>query len=76
MTTAAGVTQVSPEELVLIETYLHRRWELDKYVRVNTAVQIADRIKAKTGLQPQPHHHGEDFLEEAAKKIRDSGQFR
>jgi uncharacterized RDD family membrane protein YckC len=73
---APGLTQVTPEELVLIETYLHRRWDLDKYVRVNTAVQIADRIKAKTGLQPQPHQHVDDFLEEAAKKIRDSGQFR
>src|SRR5450631_3228964 len=46
---APGLKQVSPEELILIETYLHRRWDLDKYVRVNTAVQIADRIKAKTG---------------------------
>jgi len=73
---APGLTQVSPEELVLIETYLHRRWDLDKYVRVNTAVQIADRIKAKTGLQPQPNQHVDDFLEEAAKKIRDSAQFR
>lgn len=73
---AHGLTQVPPEELVLIETYLHRRWELDKYVRVNTAVQIAERIKAKTGLQSQPHQHVDDFLEEAAKKIRDSGKFR
>jgi len=73
---APGLTQVSPEELVLIETYLHRRWDLDQYVRVNTAIQIADRIKAKTGLEPQPHQHVDDFLEEAAKKIRDSGQFR
>jgi uncharacterized RDD family membrane protein YckC len=74
--TSPGLAQVTPEELVLIETYLHRRWELDKYVRVNTAIQIADRIKAKTGLQPQPHQHVDDFLEEAAKKIRDSSQFR
>jgi len=73
---APGLIQVSPEELILIETYLHRRWDLDNYVRLNTAVQIADRIKAKTGLQPQPHQHVDDFLEEAAKKIRDSGQFR
>jgi uncharacterized RDD family membrane protein YckC len=73
---APGLTQVSPEELVLIETYLHRRWDLDQYVRVNTAIQIADRIKAKTGLEPQPHQHVDDFLEEAAKKIRDSSQFR
>ena len=71
-----GLTQVSPEELILIETYLHRRWDLDKYVRANTAFQIAERIKAKTGLQPQPHQDVDDFLEEAAKKIRDSGQFR
>ena len=68
--------QVTPEELVLIETYLHRRWDLDPNVRLNTAIQIADRIRAKTGLQPQPHQHVDDFLEEAAKKIRDSGQFR
>jgi hypothetical protein len=40
---------------------------------VNTAIQIADRIKAKTGLQPQPHQRVDDFLEAAAKKIRDRG---
>ena len=74
--TVPGLAQVTPEELILIETYLHRRWDLDKNVRVNTAVQIADRIKAKTGLQPQPHQHVDDFLEEAAKRIRDSSQFR
>jgi uncharacterized RDD family membrane protein YckC len=73
---APGLGQVTPEELVLIETYLHRRWDLEPSVRVSTAIQIADRIKVKTGLQPQPHQHVDDFLEEAAKKIRDSGQFR
>jgi uncharacterized RDD family membrane protein YckC len=71
-----GLAGITPEELVLIETYLHRRWDLDKYVRLNTAIQIADRIKAKTGMQAQPHQHVDDFLEEAAKKIRDSAQFR
>jgi uncharacterized RDD family membrane protein YckC len=74
--TAPGLAQVTPEELVLIETYLHRRWDLDNWVRGNTAAQIAERIKAKTGLQPQPGQHIDDFLEEAAKKIRDSGRFR
>jgi uncharacterized RDD family membrane protein YckC len=74
--TAPGLAQVTPEELVLIETYLHRRWDLDSYVRLSTAIQIADRIKAKTGLVAQPHQHVDDFLEEAAKEIRDSGQFR
>ncbi len=73
---APGLAQVTPEELVLIETYLHRRWDLDNFVRANTAAQIAERIKAKTGLQPEPSQHVDDFLEEAAKKIRDSGRFR
>lgn len=70
-----GLGQVTADELVLIETYLHRRWELDRLVRLNTAIQIADRIKAKTGLQSKPQQHVDDFLEEAARKIRDSGRF-
>ncbi len=67
---------VAADELILIETYLHRRWELDDFVRPSTALQIADRINAKTGLQPPPHRQVDDFLEEAAGKIRDSGGFR
>ncbi|HZW05467.1 MAG TPA: RDD family protein [Candidatus Nitrosotalea sp.] len=70
-----GLQQVTAEELVLIETYLSRRFDLDPEVRLRTAIQIADRIKTKTGLQSQPHQHVDDFLEEAARKIRDSGRF-
>jgi uncharacterized RDD family membrane protein YckC len=72
---ATGLGQMTAEELVLIETYLSRRFELDPEVRLRTAIQIADRIKAKTGLEPQAHQHVDDFLEEAARKIRDSGRF-
>ena len=67
--------QMTAEELVLIETYLSRRFELDPEVRLRTAIQIADRIKVKTGLEPQSHQHVDDFLEEAARRIRDSGRF-
>jgi len=74
-TPTPGLAQVTPEELVLIETYLHRRWDLDPQVRLTTAIQIADRIKAKTGLQSEPHQHVDDFLEESAKKIRNSSLF-
>lgn len=74
--TSGGMGQVTAEELVLIETYLSRRFELDPEVRLRTAIQIADRIKAKTGLQPQSHQHVDDFLEEAARKVRDSGRFQ
>ena len=72
---APGMPGVAAEELVLIETYLHRRWELDPSVRLSTAIQIAERIKAKTGMASQPHQHVDDFLEEAARRIRNSGQF-
>lgn len=72
-TLASG--HATADDLALIETYLSRRWELEKLVRLNTAIQIADRIKAKTGLESQPHQHVDDFLEEAARKIRDSGRF-
>jgi uncharacterized RDD family membrane protein YckC len=71
-----GLSQLTAEELVLIETYLHRRWELEADVRTRTAIQIADRISQKTGLQPQPNQHVDDFLEETARKIRDVGRFR
>ena len=73
---SAGMTQISAEELVLIETYLSRRFDLDPEVRLRTAIQIAERIKAKTGMQPQSHQHVDDFLEAAARKVRDSGRFR
>ena len=73
---SGGVGQVTPEELVLIETYLSRRFDLEPEVRLRTAIQIAERIKAKTGLQPQSHQHVDDFLEEAARRVRDSGRFQ
>jgi uncharacterized RDD family membrane protein YckC len=72
-TTAVG--SATADELVLIETYLSRRFELDPEVRLRTAIQIADRIKAKTGWESQPRQHVDEFLEEAARKIRDSGRF-
>ena len=73
---SGGMGKVTAEELVLIETYLSRRFELEPDVRLRTAIQIAERIKARTGLQPQPHQHVDDFLEEAARRVRDSGRFQ
>ncbi len=72
----AGTGQATAEELVLIETYLSRRFDLDPNVRLATAIQIAERIKSKTGMESQAHQHVDDFLEEAARKIRDSARFR
>jgi len=74
--TSGGMGNVSAEELVLIETYLSRRFDLDPDIRLRTAIQIAERIKARTGLEPQSHQHVDDFLEEAARKVRDSVRFQ
>ena len=73
---SSGMAHVTAEELVLIETYLSRRFDLDPDVRLRTAIQIADRIKAKTGLQPESNQHVDDFLEEAARKVRDGARFQ
>lgn len=69
------LAQVTAEELVLIETYLHRRWELDPAVRIDTAIRIAERIKLKAGLESQVGQSVDDFLEAAARQIRDSARF-
>jgi uncharacterized RDD family membrane protein YckC len=64
------------DELVLIETFLHRRNDLDLAIRDKTAYQIADRITAKTGLQRDPTQSLEEFLENVARQIRDTARFR
>ena len=68
--------KLSPEELVLIETYLQRRLTLDFAVRDATALQIANRITAKTGVQRAPDRSLDDFLENVAKQMRAGASFR
>jgi uncharacterized RDD family membrane protein YckC len=72
----ALVTSVTSEELVLIETYLHRRAEMDFVLRDQVAYKIATRIMDKTGLQREPNQSLDDFLEASARKIRDTAAFR
>ena len=70
------LAQVASEELVLIETYLGRRAEMDPVLRDQVAYQIATRIVEKTGLQRDPTQSLDDFLEAAARQIRDTARFR
>jgi len=69
------IAKATADELVLIETYLHRRLDLDPAVRIQTALQIAQRMADKTGLRPDPGQHVDDFLERVARQIRDGGRF-
>lgn len=67
---------VASEELVLIETYLHRRVNMDLTLRDQVAYKIATRIIEKTGLQRDPNQSLDDFLEASARQIRDTARFR
>jgi uncharacterized RDD family membrane protein YckC len=72
----AEVTKVTADELVLIETYLGRRYDLEPSVRYNSARQIAAIIEQKTGLQKQGGQSDDDFLETVARDVRDNARFR
>jgi uncharacterized RDD family membrane protein YckC len=67
---------VASEELVLIETYLHRRVDMDLALRDQVAYKIASRITEKTGLQRDPNQSLDNFLEASARQIRDTARFR
>jgi uncharacterized RDD family membrane protein YckC len=75
-TGSAPISRITPEELQLIETYLHRRLDLDDDIRRDMAERIVARIAGKTGLQPPATQTIDDFLEGVARQIRDSARYR
>ncbi len=72
----AEATRLGSNELVIIETFLHRRVDLDPMVRMKTADRIVEMVKAKTSMQPESGQTDEDFLEAVAGQVRDSARFR
>jgi uncharacterized RDD family membrane protein YckC len=72
----ASIARITPEELQLIETYLHRRLDLEVEVRGDMAGRIVARVTGKTGLAPAPDQTVDDFLEGVARQIRDTARFR
>jgi len=68
--------KVSADELVLIETYLNRRYELDTVVRATTAQRIVAMVAEKTGMQKPQDQRDDDFLEGIARQLRDTASFR
>ncbi len=68
--------KITPEELVLIETFLNRRHQLESSVRRNTAEQIVSMIKDKTGIERVAGQSDEDLLEAVARKVRDTARYR
>jgi uncharacterized RDD family membrane protein YckC len=78
VTTAANpqTIRISPEELVLIETYLNRCEQLDPPVRAKTASQIAFMIQSKLEIERMPGQSDDDFLIAIARQVRDGAGYR
>ena len=71
-----ALSKITPEELLLIETYLQRRLSLDFAIRDDSARRIAARITAKTGIERPQDLSLDDFLEGIARQVRDSARYR
>jgi uncharacterized RDD family membrane protein YckC len=67
--------KLSPDDLVLIETYLNRRYEIDAVVRTTTAQRIVTLIGEKAGVQKPSDQNDDDFLEVIARQLRDNAAF-
>lgn len=67
--------RLTPDELVLIETYLNRRYELDSDVRSTAAQGVVAIVTQKTGMQKSPEQRHDDFLENVARQLRDAATF-
>jgi uncharacterized RDD family membrane protein YckC len=70
------ISQVTIEEVQLIETFLNRRDSLDPAVRSNMAAQITNRLAAKMNLQIAGWPRTERFLESVMSQSRQSNKFR
>jgi uncharacterized RDD family membrane protein YckC len=75
-TSSPELGQLSEEDLVVLETYLHRRMDLDPMVRVKTAIQVSALVERKTGLKRRHDQSDDDFLETIARETRDQARFR
>jgi len=67
---------VSEQDLIVIETFLHRRFDLDAMVRLNTAIRLSEMIQQKTGLPKAAGQSDEDFLQDIAGQVRDQARLR
>ena len=70
------VSQVTLEEIQLIETFLNRRDSLEPAVRTNMAMQIANRLAAKLQMKIYGWPRTENFLEAVIEQCRQSNRFR
>ena len=73
---APELRKLTPDDLVLIETYLNRRYEVDQVVRVTTAQRIVAIVAQKAGMAKPADQKDDDFLEGIARQLRNTASFR
>jgi len=69
-------SNITLEELRLIETFVQRRDSLDPMLRGSMATQICARISQKLGVNVYGWPRNEKFLEAVLQRCRDTGRFR
>jgi len=74
-TTTFGSERLTPEEFVIIETFLNRRSSLPADVRFSMADQIARQIRPKLSLPPDESLYAEKLLEAVAQERRSSAGY-
>jgi hypothetical protein len=67
---------ITAAELLLIETYLNRRGELNSTVRKENARKIVSMVEVKTGVERLEGQSDDAFLEAVARKVRDNARYR
>jgi uncharacterized RDD family membrane protein YckC len=70
------LAKITEQDLMLIETFLHRRLDLDPMVRFQTGVRLSELIQNKTGLTRAANQSDEDFLQSVARQVRDQARLR
>lgn len=67
---------ITPDELLVIETFLHRRDSFEPALRTSMAAKLAKRLGAKLGANVMGWPHTEHFIEAVYEQYRSSSRFR
>ena len=70
------LSSVSEQDLMVIETFLHRRFDLEPMVRLHTGIRLCEMIQQRTGLTRPADESDESFLERIAGQVRDQARLR
>jgi hypothetical protein len=69
------VRKLGAADLMLIETFLARRLEIDPEARFANAEKLATLVRSKLGISELDTPSDEEFLERVAKSLRDTARF-